>query len=382
MKRALFLILLGSSTCSASFNGYGYQKLITVLSSKVPNSDQTNFPVLISTTDVNVSTTSGSGGKLLNSSGFDVGFYSDSNCSFALNWDTETFNASTGNMIVWVRVPSATHISSATIYECYGDASRTSYQGFSTGTWDANYVGVYHYGTASSLSLKDSTGNHNDYTNHGIVAGGGQINGCATLGIGSAAWGATPLTNLSSAKGTIEWWEYNYGTYNDSVGNYIWGQAVPSYLPSFAYVRVSNNNYFGWISTGGLDQRIIVPNSPANYPTGGWYDQAFTYSDVGNATLYINGVSSNTASTSVAENVGATFNFANVNTVSLVYFDGALDEFRISNIVRSADWLAASYNNQSSPNTFITIGTETASPSTSSTSNPGVTIRGGRLTIR
>ncbi len=39
-------------------------------------------------------------------------------------------------------------------------------------------------------------------------------------------------------------------------------------------------------------------------------------------------------------------------------FDGALDEIRFSNAARSADWLKAEYNNQSSPGTFYSLSGE------------------------
>jgi len=35
---------------------------------------------------------------------------------------------------------------------------------------------------------------------------------------------------------------------------------------------------------------------------------------------------------------------------------GVLDEIRLSNVARSADWILAEYNNQSSPSTFYSIG--------------------------
>lgn len=43
------------------------------------------------------------------------------------------------------------------------------------------------------------------------------------------------------------------------------------------------------------------------------------------------------------------------------YFSGSIDEVRVSNIARSADWIATEYNNQSSPSTFYTISTVTFS---------------------
>ena len=37
------------------------------------------------------------------------------------------------------------------------------------------------------------------------------------------------------------------------------------------------------------------------------------------------------------------------------YYDGQIDEFRLSSTTRSADWITTEYNNQLSPNTFYTI---------------------------
>jgi hypothetical protein len=43
-------------------------------------------------------------------------------------------------------------------------------------------------------------------------------------------------------------------------------------------------------------------------------------------------------------------------TASFILTSGAMvDEARVSNIARSADWISAEYNNQNSPNTFYTI---------------------------
>jgi hypothetical protein len=37
-------------------------------------------------------------------------------------------------------------------------------------------------------------------------------------------------------------------------------------------------------------------------------------------------------------------------------FAGVIDEVRVSNVMRSAAWIATEYNNQSSPSTFFTLG--------------------------
>jgi hypothetical protein len=40
---------------------------------------------------------------------------------------------------------------------------------------------------------------------------------------------------------------------------------------------------------------------------------------------------------------------------SVMAVGSVVDEARVSNIARSADWISTEYNNQSSPNTFYTI---------------------------
>lgn len=38
------------------------------------------------------------------------------------------------------------------------------------------------------------------------------------------------------------------------------------------------------------------------------------------------------------------------------HLNGSLDEIRLSNVARSASWITAEYNNQSSPSTFYSVG--------------------------
>jgi hypothetical protein len=40
------------------------------------------------------------------------------------------------------------------------------------------------------------------------------------------------------------------------------------------------------------------------------------------------------------------------------YFDGIMDEVRVSDIVREPDWIGASNRNQKNPEGYLTIGAE------------------------
>src|SRR5262249_13160311 len=54
------------------------------------------------------------------------------------------------------------------------------------------------------------------------------------------------------------------------------------------------------------------------------------------------------AANTVSAGIGAAFGSR--------FFNGDIDEVRISTTNRSADWIAAEYNNQNAPGTFITMG--------------------------
>jgi hypothetical protein len=40
------------------------------------------------------------------------------------------------------------------------------------------------------------------------------------------------------------------------------------------------------------------------------------------------------------------------------YFNGIIDETRVSMTARSAGWIQTEYNNQNSPDTFVKVGVE------------------------
>src|SRR6185503_13067091 len=118
--------------------------------------DQTNFPMTVNGTYSSLATVA-NGGHVLNSNGYDIGFYGDSACSTTpLNWETELYNPTTGLVDYWVKVPTLSHTADTTIYLCYGNPGITTNQATTTGVWDSSYFGVYHFGDGTSLSGSDS----------------------------------------------------------------------------------------------------------------------------------------------------------------------------------------------------------------------------------
>jgi hypothetical protein len=117
------------------------------------------------------------------------------------------------------------------------------------------------------------------------------------------------------------YWDYGYGS-NGNTGRV--STSYTNYLNAWTYVTLASTG------SGGTFQGI-----------------------------YLNGALAASNATSVSSIevgdlvVGA---YPNATFYGPPYHKGNIDEFRISNVVRSASWILAEYNNQSSPSTFATVG--------------------------
>jgi hypothetical protein len=122
--------------------GYSYQRAIVINHALVANTDQTNFPVLISGTFPDLATVA-NGGNVQNSRGYDIVFTSDAAGQNVLPFEQETYSASTGTINYWVQIPTVSHTADTIIYMFYGNASVTTDQ---SGTRTTKECGTYQTG--------------------------------------------------------------------------------------------------------------------------------------------------------------------------------------------------------------------------------------------
>jgi hypothetical protein len=95
--------------------------------------------------------------------------------------------------------------------------------------------------------------------------------------------------------------------------------------------------------------------------TSQWKHLVYTRTSSTSQTIYVNGAAQSLQGS-------ATYSFSDNSSTKYIgegtnggqFFGGSLDEVRISKIARSADWIATEYNNQNSPSTFYSVGTETS----------------------
>ncbi len=349
MRRFIAIaFLLSTSQAWASF---GYYSPISINSAQVP-STQTDFPVLVSVTD-NRFKTVGNGGHVQNSSGFDIRPYTNSGLGTAITgYELERYNASTGEVIMWVKVSSLSS-STTPFVLAYGD-SGISTDGSSTTTWSNSFLNVFHVKDGTTLSVVDSvtaTG-----TNHGATATSGQVDGCASFASGSSQWIDGNSSFAFSPAVTISAWVNATSFPNSFNAVAIRDQSIGN-----IYTRLSVN------ASGKLVGEIMASADVSFSGTGShtlstatWYYLTLTYSSSAGLVAYVNAASDKT----VAAN-GAISTSFNANTwlgdnqrFGGTFWNGKIDEGRFASVARSADWITTEYNNQSAPGTFETLGTE------------------------
>jgi hypothetical protein len=317
----------------------------------VPASGAPGFPVLVSITmEVDEHWLKWSGahasGHVESEYGHDIVFRESTDIRKQLYHEIESYDGTDGTLTAWVRVDDLSKAEDTTIYMYYGNGCITAATESPTDVWDSNYKGVWHLdeeqsGTGTNDLYTDSTSNNN----HGndLVSATGQdgkvdagqqfddvddyivVDNSASLGITGditvEAWvkrsNLAQSTILSKTNGSR--WDYDfYLDDNQSGGQY----RVRFWADGAGYLE----------STGTITDAF-------------WHHVAVTR--IGDAvTFYIDGSSSGGGEMTIAFNNNADPVWIGDDNSNTGEFAGHMDEIRLSNTDRSADWIATEFNNQ------------------------------------
>lgn len=326
----------------------GDSRQLTIEGSKVIGGPHADFPVVVALTDTFLKATSG-GGNVAHPMGFDIQFSEDANNTVRYSHEIERYDAATGQLIAWVKIPMLT--TSTTFYIHAGDSTITTSQEDPAGVWSAGFAGVWHFDT-----LADSTG-RNPGTDGGTTMASGQIEGGRGFTGPTSVISVAPspsINDIFAGGGTAEAWFFatgfgdgNLGRLFDRAGFTVMGMcsAVPGAL---LFGRTFSIQTVNWCTPTGS----LTLNQ--------WFHAAVVYNDDTNnpPTIFINGVAQilsggNTVGTK-ASDVGATLTIGD-RADSARTFQGTIDEVRLSRAVRSSGWIATSHENQRDPATFCTF---------------------------
>lgn len=361
---ALVLAVLGPGAARANPGWYDsnwqYRKKITINSANV-SADLTDFPVLIS-----LASDSDLRDDALNN-GDDILFTKADEVT-QLSHEIESFNGTSGKLVAWVKIPSLSSSVNTDIYMYYGNSGAGNQQN-ATAVWDSNYKMVQH--------LQESSGTHYDstqYVNNGteyIDAPGtqdatGQINGADYLdGNDDNVEIDSVVSDVGATdNGTFSCWMYSNEPDNSDIRCAGFGDTDAN---TYIYIGIINGKLRGKLKNAGTDQWVFETDANIN-DFHNWLHISLVQ-DGTEPVLYVDGTkpaqtfSVSTDKTQWFSDVGGIDNgrigcYNQNNGGNTKHFDGTIDEVRLSDTARSADWILTGYNNQSNPSGFITLGSE------------------------
>lgn len=344
-------------------NSWAYRVPIVIDHTKVASTTgdvYTSFPVLASTTATSLKTVA-NGGHVGTTNGQDI-LFTLSDGTTKLNHELEYYASTTGQLLAWVNMGTGNLSTSTdtTIYAYYGNAAASDQQNV-TGTWDTNYKGVWHLPNGTTLGLNDSTSNSNTGSLTGTVpATTGQIDGASSWSNNVSNFISIPnsaSTDLTTSALTVSAWINltNTGTYQ-----VIFGKMDGTGGNQRKWnLYVNGSGLFGW-EIGNSSNQFNIEQGAVSY--GNWHYMVGYY-DGTNMIAYLDGVNVSSISHSGALPSRTSAALIGKFINGIFPLNGKVDEIRLSNIARSADWIKTEYNNQSNPGTFETWGTEEANAS-------------------
>lgn len=332
------------------FNGaWSHRKLLTVASDLVAGS-LTDFPVLVRVAD-------GELASLARTNAHDVVFTAADGVT-PLAHEVESYDAATGELLAWVKVPVLSEAADTILFLYYGNPAATDRQDRAA-VWDAGFRGVWHGGEGSGTGLGDSSAHGNDGT---LSAGGtaptwdeaGPIGHALsfTNGVGYVGVPHSSSLDIAGTQFSISAWLKigAEGTGNDQVivakfHNSTMTSPWYQYAIEFGESSQQVNLYLS--SSGGLQGPWGV--TP---PKETWVQVAFTY-DGASVRSYLNGVEiASSAHTAAILSRTQPLHIGRANENQYPFL-GSIDELRLSAAVRSPTWIATEYANQSDPAAFV-----------------------------
>ncbi len=361
---------------------YSSERSITIDHRQVPNSDQMNFPVLISGTFSDLATTA-NGGQVQNSNGYDIAVTTDIGGTNKLDHEIESYDPVTGTINLWVRIPLLSHSTDTVIFLQYGSNMVITSQENRTGVWDSNYQMVLHLDEAAA-PYRDSTSNAYASTGGGAsypAQGQGKIGKGQAYNGGVGQYIAYSQSQSPNPNGDITMEAWIKTTQSSGAGQVqIMGKgnnATLSYEMLFSAGN-TNTSAEALLNSSNNSVATIVGNTTIN--DNNWHHIAVTAPSTGNIVLYTDGQPSGSLNNSAPLlAVSSDPLLLGASCPGCFAMFGTLDEVRISNSVRSPDWVATEYNNENSPSAFASVGQRSAPAITSI--NPSTAEAGSSFTI-
>jgi len=333
-------------------NGFSYRKKITIDYTKV-SSDQTNFPTLISHTDIDLA-------KAL-VSGWDIRFTSNDGTT-KLSHEIESFTQATGILEAWVKIPILSSNADTNIYIYYGKPSVTATEEDPTNVWNSNYDALYRF-KSGALTTDTSAGAHT-LTAIGVpIDGTPKFGGSIFLGNSSAYSAVDGADFQPTGAFTVGAW------IRAAAGNIYYFQSMSQNTNMAGFrIRLSSGGVVGFLSgknTGivsGTDYREAA--GATDLRDNLWHFVVCTSDGVNGLRIYVDGKLDGYSASWVNAPAYAATNYVRVGCnnstgTNAGFWSGSLDDvFLLNGYALSTEDVATIYASQTSPSTFYSLEVE------------------------
>lgn len=323
---------------------FKHRKMLNIdAAAVVGNETLIDFPVMVSLKDDDLKSAA-NGGKVVSDKGADIRFTKADGVTL-LDYEIENYNPITGEIVAWVRMDSLGKNQSRSIFMYFNN--KYSLEEATQSTWNKTYKGVWHLKGALSSKIPfatqfaQATGTPADKDIYIASEKNSSQFPCLntpedvdiTGEITVSAWinlnGNKEVTILSNQNG------FNGG----------YRLAVNKKHKLEFEVRDENSKPAGIV---GEEGGVVLQKDV-------WYHVAAVYSDGGDSIVtYVNGMRDRAAKTELSM-AGSTepLQIGREPSRKIYYFGGQIDEVRISNMVRSSNWIATEYASLKPPYSFI-----------------------------
>ncbi len=334
-----------------------YRQKITI-SPTVTDTDLTDFPYLVKIADPDLFTKAQLDGD-------DI-LFTASDGTTRLDHEIEKYDSAGNELFAWVKIPLLSSIDPTEIYMYYNNASASNQEN-PTGVWDNDYMGIWHLKETPTVDAEanDSAGDRDGDFMGSMTADDqvpGQIAGSLELDGSNDMIQVSDHGSLDDTKdeGTFELW-INWVNAADGDHQIVMTSSnrfTVGAQDGFEWASQGSGNHFFYPWGGHNSNYNLGPNPFTN---GVWHHLVVTLEySTKEVKIYVDSV----PMTFTTENVPTFWNtLANPDDWlwggnpdrATRYFAGKFDEIRVSDIVRSPDWIVACYRNQGSPETYQSI---------------------------
>ncbi len=321
----------------------------------------TDFPVLVVLSN-NVGESGFNYSHFLREDGYDLRFKANPGDTVNLNYEIEAWDTN-GTSFVWVQAPTLPGDGSGTLWALWGRESEQLACTTNGAVWSGGYRSVWHLGLTNGVTdLADWTPNRRYGVNYGTVSAAGKIGQGRDFERDNKHYIDVP-TGLGSiyiptanAPITLSCWFKAESITTANMDHRLINTHDATDSTAIALGLGLSNKLQMNIDGRDVGGANITVSSLTSLSVGQWYHGAVSF-DGNVGILYLNGVEVGRTEVGAKLNPGAAL-AAKLGRLSPTanYFDGVLDEARISSVARSADWLWACHGNQASNAVFNAFG--------------------------